>query len=51
MLIDAEMNDIISRKLDEEKNGYRKCILFTFVQKHTRIEFAEKELEMVADRF
>lgn len=47
----SEMNEVISRKLDEEKNGYRKCILFTFVQKHTKIEHAEKELEMVADRF
>lgn len=47
----AEMNDIISRKLDEEKNGYKKTILFTFVQTHQKLEFAEKELDMVTDRF
>lgn len=47
----AEMNDVISRKLDEEKNGYKKMILFTFIQKHPKLEIAEKELEMVADRF
>ncbi|HGF7569896.1 TPA: hypothetical protein ACF39L_002501 [Enterococcus hirae] len=27
----VEMNDVISRKLDEEKNGYKKRILFTFI--------------------
>lgn len=47
----AEMNDVISRKLDEEKNGYKKTILFTFVQQHQTVEFAKKELEMVIDRF
>ncbi len=47
----AEMNDIILRKLDEEKNGYKKTILFTFVQNHQKLEFAEKELDMVTDRF
>ncbi|WP_165004979.1 MULTISPECIES: VirB4-like conjugal transfer ATPase, CD1110 family [unclassified Enterococcus] len=46
-----EMNGVISKKLDEEKNGYRKSILFTFVQKHTKLAHAEKELEMVVDRF
>ena len=46
-----EMNQVISRKLDEEKNGFKKTILFTFVQKHPTLEIAQKELEMVADRF
>ncbi|MBO0462308.1 MULTISPECIES: VirB4-like conjugal transfer ATPase, CD1110 family [Enterococcus] len=46
-----EMNQVISRKLDEEKNGFKKTILFTFVQQHPTLEIAQKELEMVADRF
>ena len=47
----VEMNDVISRKLDEEKNGYKKRILFTFIQQHQTEKFAHKELEMVVDRF
>lgn len=47
----VEMNDVISRKLDEEKNGYKKRILFTFIQQHQAVAFAKKELEMVIDRF
>lgn len=33
----VEMNDVISRKLDEEKNGYKKRILFTFIQQHQTV--------------
>ncbi|HFD6484277.1 TPA: VirB4-like conjugal transfer ATPase, CD1110 family [Enterococcus hirae] len=47
----VEMNDVISRKLDEEKNGYKKRILFTFIQQHQTEKLAHKELEMVVDRF
>ncbi|MGN8982147.1 VirB4-like conjugal transfer ATPase, CD1110 family [Enterococcus villorum] len=47
----AEMNDVISRKLDEEKNGYKKRILFTFIQQHQTVAFAKKELNMLIDRF
>lgn len=47
----AEMNDVISRKLDEEKNGFKKRILFTFIQQHQTLAFAKKELNMVVDRF
>ncbi len=46
-----EMNGIISEKLNEERNGYRKTILFTFVQNHATPELAEKELLILADRF
>jgi hypothetical protein len=47
----TEMNGVISRKLDEEKNGFRKNILFTFVQNHNNPELAEKELLILAERF
>jgi hypothetical protein len=47
----TEMNDVISRKLDEEKNGYKKRILFTFIQQHQTVAFAKKELNMLIDRF
>lgn len=46
-----EMNKIVSEKVEEEKNGYKKSIIFTFTQVHESYEVAKKELNLLIDRF
>src|SRR5699024_8001403 len=46
-----EMNQIVSEKVEEDKNGYKKSIIFTFTQSHGSYEIAKKELHLLLDRF
>ena len=46
-----EMNQIVSEKVEEFKNGYKKSIIFTFTQSHGSYEIAKKELHLLLDRF
>ncbi|MBO0474622.1 ATP-binding protein [Enterococcus ureasiticus] len=46
-----EMNQIVAGKIAEERNGFRKRIIFTFTQKYEKLEHAQKELDALAERF
>lgn len=46
-----EMNQIVVEKIEEERNGYKKSIIFTFTQSHKDYEIAKKDLGSLIDRF